>query len=131
APAAGELAEVLERGTHRDRVRVPGVVQEQAAARQLELLVAHVRELDVETGGQLEPERTRRRERGERVQREVPCSEADLDLAERRAQQRRLEGLDAHVFSEPYDLEVVSLHGEVRGDDRRPAGRQRGEQLRL
>ena len=32
-PAAGKLVEMLERGAHRDRVRVPGVIDQKPAAR--------------------------------------------------------------------------------------------------
>ena len=47
AATACTLAQMLERGAHRDRVRVPGVVDQQAAARQLRLLGAPERELDL------------------------------------------------------------------------------------
>ena len=47
------------RRAHRDRVRVPRVVEENAAARERDLLVAHVREGDVEAirngRGELDP----------------------------------------------------------------------------
>ena len=62
-PAGGERAQVLERGAHRERVRVPGVVDEQPAAGQRQLLVAPLGERDVEALGDVEAERARRGER--------------------------------------------------------------------
>ena len=66
-PAAGrELREVLERCAHRDRVRVPGVVDQDPTAWKLELLVPPFRERDVEARRKLEADRGSRRKRGGR-----------------------------------------------------------------
>ena len=129
APAAGELVEVLDRGAHRDRVRVPGVVDEQAAARELELLVAHAGEVDVKLRRQLEAEHAGRRQCRKRVGRQVARGEADLDLAERRGEKRRLERLDADVVAEPHDVEVAAPDREAGRHDRGTAGRERVDQL--
>ena len=82
AAPVGEPTEVLERGAHRDRVRVPRVVDQQPAAGQRQLLVAPLGERHVDALGDLEPERTRRREGDHRVGRKMLCAEVDLGRAD-------------------------------------------------
>ncbi len=73
----GPLGEVLERGAHRERVRVVAVVQEQHAVGELELLLAKRRELDLEPPvGDGHAERVAHRQRRERVPELVPRREA-------------------------------------------------------
>ena len=79
----------------------------------------------------LQAERTRGGQRAQPVHGQVARGEADLDLAERRAQMRRIERLDAHVLADPHDVEIVPRDREVGGDDRGAAGRQRLDQLAL
>ena len=67
-------------GAHRDGVRVPGVVDQHAAARERELLVPPLGELDVEAIGRREAERVRRRERGQRVPARCRAVKLDLEL---------------------------------------------------
>ena len=55
--------EVTERRPHRDGVRVVGVVDQQAAARQRQLLAAPTRELDLDPLGTRQAERVERRQR--------------------------------------------------------------------
>ena len=122
---------MLERGAHRDRVRVPRVVDQQPAAGQRQLLVAPLGERHVDALRDLEPERARRRERDHRVGRKMLCAEVDVGRAERRTQERRLERFQAHVLADADDLDVRAADGEARRHDRRPAGRQRVDQLAL
>ncbi len=89
--ASGVRGEMLERGSHRGRVRVVRVVDQQAAAGQRRLLAAPARELDVDAAlGQREPERLHREQGCDRVLSLVPRRERELQLerAARRARRR-------------------------------------------
>ena len=92
------LGEVLERGAHRDRVRVVAVVDQQPAAGELQLLLAELRELDLQLAV-LERRRRalRRDERGEGVSELVRASRTS-----RRERQAARSGVDAA------DLDVVA-----------------------
>src|SRR6185437_2556512 len=82
AAAARALEEMRKRGAHRDRVRVPGIVDQQAAARQLRLLGAPARELDLHRLlRRLDPESLGRRQRCSRICGLVAGREAEYDLA--------------------------------------------------
>ena len=134
------------RGPHRERARVPGVVDEQAAARERHLLAAPARQLDVPGAHvrlvERQPERLVGEQRGERVVGVVARADAELERhpaaehlgGESRAVVERLPGDDLGVAGEAAD-------GQARGDERVElgrgrddgggAGRQRLEQLRL
>ena len=125
------LLQVLERRSHRDRVRVPGVVDEEPAAWKLDLLVSPVDELHAELSRRLEPKCARCGERAERIRREVPRREVDLDVSEARLEKRRVERFDADVLSDPDDREVGTLHDKARRNDRRAPGRKGRDELAL
>src|SRR5438105_600856 len=127
-PPAGAIVEQRERGAHRDRVRVVAVVDEQAAAGERRLVAAPAREGHVDRGRPLEAERVERRERSGGVRRLVASGEAEADAAEPRPPVR-----DDGVLRrpEPHDANVLAPDGEPGGHDRRPARRQRLEELGL
>src|SRR5919197_566271 len=131
SPAAGAIGEMLECCSHRDRVRVPGVVDEEPSARERDFLVPPFRERRLDPLGKLESERARIRKRGNRIEREMPCRKADLERPERRHEARRLERLEANVLTDARQLEVLALDVEARGDNRDAARWQRCDQLRL
>ena len=81
----GALREVRERCAHRDGVRVVGVVDQQAAARERDLLEAPARELDLHALGPRQPERVERRQGRRRVRGLVARAEVEADAAEERA----------------------------------------------
>ena len=119
-------------GAHRDRVRVPGVVDQHAAAGERQLLVPPLGELD------LEPRRASSRPSACAVASAVSAFAARCravkstsSVAERASRARAVEGLELDVLADPDDLEVVALDREVRGDDGDPAGGERVDQLAL
>src|SRR5439155_20703278 len=123
--------QVLERGLHRERVGVVAVVDEQAAAGQLDLLTAPARERDLDRPYHREPESPGRTERSECVARLMACAEIELDLGSLEGDQRS-PVLDPSLgLTEADDLEVGSRHGEVFRYDRGAAGGQGRDQLAL
>ena len=146
----GPLREVLERGRHGERVRVVAVVQKHAPAGERHLLAAQARELDVPRAllelAEGKAERVVGGDRGEGVRRVVSRAEAELerqrpaerlDLDPRAAVPRgEVRQGDVAAVPEASDLDVRAAEvrlqvGLARGDDRRPAGRQALDQLRL
>src|SRR5512132_2450883 len=72
---------MLERRSHRGRVRVVRVVDQQAAAGEWRLLAAPARELDVHPPGrERQAESLHREQRRYGVLRLVPCRERELEL---------------------------------------------------
>ena len=60
ATAFRACGEIAERGPHRNRIRVVGVVDQQAASGELTLLAAPAREVDVDTFRPRQPEHSQR-----------------------------------------------------------------------
>ena len=99
AASPARVGEVVERRAHRDRVRVVGVVDQQPAARERQLLAAPARELDVDAlraaaGRARRARRARRRVLGLVARREVearrrPDDRAAVVAARRRPARRR------------------------------------------
>ena len=117
-----------ERGAHRDRVRVVGVVDQQAAARQRQLLAAPARELDVDPLGARQAERVERGQRGGGVRDLVLGREVEADAVDRRCGRPRARPRAAAGRT---TVDVVALDRELLRHDRRPAGGQRRDQLAL
>ena len=150
AAAGGALGEVLERGGHRERVRVVGVVDEEAVVGKLRLLPAPARQRDLRGALARPRERQAERavgaERGEDVLGVVARREGKLErnpLAEDRhldgrgvAARRERDELDVAVWAEANHLDVLAVQVRLEqriscGDDRRSAGRKRADQLGL
>src|SRR5262245_26920258 len=141
--AALVLREVLQRGAHRARVRVVGVVDQQAAAGQRRLLAAPARQLDVHSPvRETKTERPHREQRRDRVLRLVPSRERELELELLAAKREHdaataldpLERRDV-LLAEALELDVVTAEvgleqGLVR-DDRGAVRGQRPDHLRL
>ena len=117
-----------ERRPHRDRVGVVGVVDQQAAARQRQLLAAPARELDLDALGARQAERVERGQRCGGVRdvvlgREVEADAARPSCVRPRARPRARPGRTT--------VDVVALDRELLRHDRGAAGRQRRDQLAL
>ena len=134
---------MLERGSHRGRVGVVRVVDQQAAAGQRRFLAPPARELDLDAAlRQREPERLHREQRCGRVLSLVPRRERELELEALSVEREDgptaalglLERLDA-LRPEAANLDVVT--GQVRREQRLvghhggPARRERGHDLGL
>ena len=117
---AGSLGEVLERGAHGVGVGVVRVVDHEAAAGERQLLAAPGRQLDAGDAVRGTVERKAERvvgvQRGERIGREVPLCERELELdalaADGEARDRTAR-LDL-VGIEPPDVDVTSVRGTAR-----------------
>ena len=136
------LGQVLERRSHRDRVRVVGVVDQQAAAGERD---SSPRQRESSTStlpvGKRRPSASYREERRDGVQRLVARGERELELEPLAAEREddaapavdALERLDV-LRAEPMDLDVVAARNGSRSGSsgrRRCRLRQRGDDLGL
>src|SRR6476661_410958 len=102
SPFPGALGQIGERGAHGDRVGVVGVVDEQAAAREVFLLPAPAGEIDVDGLGTRQAECVERSERRRRVLDLMLRAEVEAHTADGRS------AVAANRFrhSDAYDLDV-------------------------
>ena len=85
----------------------------------------------MEAFGEVEAEGVCRRERGQRVGREMPRGEVDLEPSERRVEHGRVEGPKRDVLADAHDLEVGAVDREPCWEHGDAAGRERCDELTL
>ena len=125
---------MLERGAHRERVRVVAVVDQQDRLRERSSSSRQRRELDVEPSvGDSEAERVADDERGERVLELVARREARLAEPDRTARRRRKTPGSSTCPKRRISMSVarqIRLEQRLVGHDRRAARRQRRRSAR-